>query len=220
MGLAINAHQKIKGILGCFGKMEVVSIPVDKVRVVGNHRTAFKDIEELAGGIKETGLLNPITVRRIKGGEYELVAGERRLRAHMYMKEDLIDAHVVDVDFVNVAKLAENVNRDDLTVFEEADGVKENLQRYKLSVEGLAQKLGKTKQWVERRLAASELDEDVRQQILKHNLSLSHALALVKVQDAGTRKKMLSEAVRHGLNAKAMLENSQYSFKEISAFCG
>ena len=199
--------------------MEVVSIPIDKVKVVSNHRTDFRGIEELAAGIEETGLLNPITVRKNKSGGYELVAGERRLRAHKHLMRDVIDAHVIDVGAVSVAKLSENVSRDSLSLFEEADGVEDSLRQHKLSVDSLAQKLGKTKQWVERRLAISKLDGNARKEILRNNLSLSHALALAKVQDKESRKSMLKDAVTNGLNARAMVENSQYSFKKISTAC-
>lgn len=196
-----------------------MDIEISKIRIVDNPRVNFGHVEELARSIDESGLLHPITVRPIDADdEFELIAGECRIRAHKLLNRHTIRANVEDVDEETAKdlRLIENIQRKDLHFFEEADALNSYVTGQKCSVETLMLRIGKSRLWVEKRLEIAKLGKDIRDLIVKNRLSLGHALALARVEDKKQQKEMLKSALQHSFSSRAMDENSQYSFKEIA----
>lgn len=110
-------------------------------------RIEFKDeeLEELAESIAENGLLQPITVRKLSQSRYELISGERRLRAFNYLKIDKVPCIIINCDDKqsSVFALIENLQRSNLNAFEEAEAIYKLMKRLNITQEEMAKKLGK-----------------------------------------------------------------------------
>jgi len=164
-------------------------------------RFSPEGLQELAQSIAEYGILQPLTVRK-QGKNYELVAGERRLRAAklagLHQVPCLI-AQIGDED-AGLLALIENLQRRDLNCFEEAEAIAGLLQRYGLSQEQAAQKLGKSQSAVANKLRLLRLPEDIRRRILEENLTERHARTLLRLGDGESQRQALSVIVPRQLN--------------------
>ena len=166
-------------------------------------RTAFdpQSIESLADSIRRYGLLSPLIVRRTDTG-YELIAGERRLRALRSLNAATADAivlHAADRDSALIA-LVENLQRVDLNFFEEAESYLAVIRQYGLLQEELARRIGKDPSTVANRLRLLKLGPAVRREILQHGLSERHARALLKLSSELLQLKAVQEIAEKGLN--------------------
>ena len=142
-------------------------------------------IEELSRSIDENGLLQPITVRKKKDGRFELVAGECRLRATKMLEWQDIPAIVSEMDDQKSAVLAviENLQRKNLSYFEEAQAYATLMERWNLTQQQLAEQLGKSQSAVANKLRLLRFPPDIRDVFLKGNLTERHARALLKLLD-------------------------------------
>ncbi|GHV32501.1 nucleoid occlusion protein [Clostridia bacterium] len=158
-------------------------------------------LKELAESIKQLGIVQPLTVRRIVKG-YELVAGERRLRAARMAGLKHVPCIVLDLDerASGVVALVENLQRRDLDCFEEAEGIRRLIQLYGLSQEEAARKLGKSQSAVANKLRLLRLDKAAVEFIRHHGLTERHARALLRLTDADARRQTLDVILRGGLN--------------------
>jgi len=137
---------------------------------------------ELAQSIKQHGVMQPINVRMMDGG-YELVSGERRLRATILADIDTIPAIIIDITDRESALLAmvENLQRADLNYLEEAEGYAAILTEMNMTQEDLAKKVGKNQSTVANKLRLLRLSRNVKRMLLEHNLSERHARALLRI---------------------------------------
>ena len=158
-------------------------------------------LKELANSIRELGVLQPITVRRVKGG-YELVAGERRLRAARMIGLAEVPCIVTEADDQksSLMSLVENLQRRDLDFFEEAEGIKRLIDMYGLSQEEASRRLGKSQPAVANKLRILRLDERTRELLRQNGLTERHARALLRVENAGARREVLDIITERGLN--------------------
>lgn len=166
-------------------------------------RTTFdpQAIESLADSIRRYGLLSPLIVRRTDSG-YELIAGERRLRALRQLNAATADAiilHAADRDSALIA-LVENLQRVDLNFFEEAEGYLAAIRQYGLLQEELARRIGKDPSTVANRLRLLKLGPAVRREILQHGLTERHARALLKLSSELLQLKAVQEIAEKGLS--------------------
>jgi len=159
-------------------------------------------IEQLAASIKEVGLLQPISLRESKDG-YELIAGERRLRATKLLGLDKIDAIVIKADEVKSAQLAllENVQRENLSAIEEANGYLQILRMNNLTQEQLADKLGKSQSSIANKIRLLNLNLDVQQAICEKKITERHGRALLQLQD-GLQVEMLNKIIDKNMNVQ------------------
>lgn len=168
-------------------------------------RQSFPDeqLDELAQSIKTYGLLQPILIRRNQGG-YQLVAGERRLRACIRLGMEKIPAVVKDVNDAAMAAMAliENLQRENLDYFEEAEGYQRLLVEFGLTQEVLAQRIGKSQSTIANKMRLLKLGREVREQLAAADLSERHARALLKLPDDQTRQAVLAKVIRLGLNVR------------------
>ena len=166
-------------------------------------RRQFSDegLRELAQSIIAYGILQPLTVRK-QGKDYELVAGERRLRAAKaagLRQVPCLIAQVGDKD-AGLLALIENLQRRDLNCFEEAEAIAGLLRRYGLSQEQAAQKLGKSQSAIANKLRLLRLPEDIRRQILQENLTERHTRALLRLSDGESQCRALEIMAKRRLN--------------------
>lgn len=158
-------------------------------------------LKELASSIRELGILQPLTVRRVKGG-FELVAGERRLRASRMAGLGEVPCIVVDVDEQksSLVALVENLQRRDLDFFEEAEGIKRLIDLYGLSQDEASRRLGKSQPAVANKLRLLRIDAQTREVLRAHGLTERHARALLRIDNSAARREVLDLIIERGLN--------------------
>ncbi|MCX5858609.1 MAG: ParB/RepB/Spo0J family partition protein [Proteobacteria bacterium] len=164
-------------------------------------------ISELAKSIQESGLLQPITVRRTPAG-FELVAGERRWRASREAGQTHVDAIVREVTDAEALMLSliENIQRDDLNPIEEAQGYARIAEEFNLSQEEIAQKMGKDRATVANFLRLLKLPEEVRKEIQKGTLSAGHGRSLLALEGAPAQREIARLVISKGLSVRAVEE--------------
>ena len=160
-------------------------------------------LAELAESIKIHGLLQPIMVRRAAVG-YELIVGERRLRACKSLGWEVIPAIVRDIEDKEAAEIAliENLQREDLHVFEIAEGYERLLKEFDVTQEELARNLGISQANVANKIRLLKLPPEVRQIISREMLSERHARALLKLDELEQQLFALERIVKEGLSVK------------------
>ncbi len=161
-------------------------------------------LEELATSIREIGLIQPITVRALGNERYELVSGERRLRACSRLGKTHIDAIVLLASKEDSAMMAliENLQRADLHFLEEAEGYAMALQEFQLSQEEMAARIGRSQSAVANKLRLLRLSDAVRTELRAHALTERHARALLKLSDEQDRLAVARQAAERELNVR------------------
>ncbi|GAE89238.1 chromosome (plasmid) partitioning protein ParB [Acetivibrio straminisolvens JCM 21531] len=161
-------------------------------------------MEELCESVKQYGVLQPINVRKISANMYELVAGERRLRAATMAGLTTIPCIVVDVDDNDSAVLAliENLQREDLSYMEEAEGYSNLINEHGFTQEELASKIGKSQSTIANKIRLLKLPPLVKKILADNNLTERHARALLKLHDEQLQLKVLKKVCEKGLNVK------------------
>lgn len=159
-------------------------------------------IATLAESIRQYGVLNPLTVRRTAGGGYELVAGERRLRAARVAGLTDVPCLLINADGEDssVIALVENLQRRDLDFFEEANGFKQLIDQFGLTQEEAARKVGKTQSAVANKLRLLRLSQQNMELIRRNNLTERHARALLRLSEEADRINVTNYIIEHELN--------------------
>ena len=176
----------------------------------GQPRQIFDDaaLQELADSVKEHGILQPVTVRR-RQGHYELVAGERRLRAAKLAGLAELPCIVMELDDADSELLAlvENLQRRDLDFVEQAQGIARLIGRYGLSQEEAARRLGKSQSAVANKLRLLKLGPDLLAELRRLGLTERHGRALLQLADEQARKTALEQMAAR---AMSVAEAEQY----------
>lgn len=160
-------------------------------------------LRELAESVRAYGILQPLTVRTTPQG-YELVAGERRLRAARLAGQRQVPCLVAQVGEEDSALLAliENLQRRDLDYWEEAEAIACLISTYRLTQEQAAEKLGRSQPAVANKLRLLRLSDAVRRSLQQKGLSERHARALLRLQDECQQLRALEEIARRGYNVE------------------
>lgn len=170
-------------------------------------RTHFDDesLTELAASIRAVGVLQPLLVRTLRAGAYQLIAGERRLKAAQ--RAGLTHVPVIVRDVTDSASaeqaLIENVHREDLGPLEEAAAYQQLLEDFKLTHDQLASRVGKNRATITNSLRLLSLPASVQQLIADRRLSSGHAKVLLSVPDRAQQEKLAQQVVRDGLSVRA-----------------
>lgn len=164
-------------------------------------RFDYNELEGLACSIRANGLLQPINVRVLENGEFELISGERRLRAARMIGMTKIPCIVMNASDQQSALFAiiENVQRENLDFFEEAVAIERLMTEYGLSQDEIAEKLGKAPSTLSNKLRLLRLPEEIRDKISYAGLSERHARALLTLPDNNTRKRVLDIVIERHL---------------------
>ena len=169
-------------------------------------RSRFDDqaLEELSQSIRNYGILNPLTVR-CRGGKYELVAGERRLRAARLAGLSEVPCILLDVNMEDASLIAlvENLQRRDLDFIEEAVGLSRLIRMFGLSQEEAARRIGKSQSAVANKLRLLKLPRDVLEGLREHGLSERHGRALLRLNGPDAQRMALMYIADNGLSVAA-----------------
>jgi ParB family chromosome partitioning protein len=163
-------------------------------------------LKDLARSMKEEGLIQPITVRKV-GNAYELVVGERRLRAAQMLGWPTIDARVIDISDEDAAikGLIENLQRADLTPIEEARGYKQLVEApYNMTQEAIAQRVGMSQTCIARSLALLDLPPEIQEIMPRGIISETHTRSLRKITDRTRQVQLARQADKEGWTVKEM----------------
>ncbi|MFR1214314.1 MAG: ParB/RepB/Spo0J family partition protein [Acutalibacteraceae bacterium] len=161
-------------------------------------------MDNLSNSIKESGLLQPLTVRRIGANQYELIAGERRLRACRIAGFKTVSCIVNDCDEKQSAIYAmlENLQRQDLQLFEEAEGIARLISEWGVTQEEAAIRLGKSQSAIANKLRLLKLSLEDRKKIAEAGLTERHARALLRIPNQTMRSKVLDTIIANGYNVQ------------------
>ena len=185
-------------------------IPVEKVLPnPAQPRQVFDEeaLDELAGSIKEVGLLQPIVVRP-HGDEFELIMGERRLRAHQRAGLDTIPAIVRATDETHLLRdaLLENLQRVQLNPLEEAAAYQQLIDDFECTQEQVAAQVHKSRPHVTNTLRLLKLPPTIQRRVAAEVLSAGHARALLSLDDSSAQERLADRVVREGLSVRATEE--------------
>lgn len=170
-------------------------------------RKSFSQVglEELSASIKAYGILQPISVRKIGEDKYELIAGERRLKAARLAELKTIPAIVnnnyTDTDSAILA-IIENLQREDLNFMEEAEGYSNLIEDHGFTQQSLAGRIGKSQSTIANKLRILRLETNIKKRLLENGLTERHARALLKLPDEELREKALDKIIENDMNVK------------------
>jgi ParB family chromosome partitioning protein len=188
-------------------KVGVVSIPIKQITTNPYQpRSNFSDkkIAELADSIKNLGIVQPITVRKIEDGEFQLIAGERRLRASKKIGLKTIPSFIKnsnDEEMIEIA-LVENIQRKDLDPIEIALSIKRLVDEVSLTQEKLSKKLGKKRSTISNYIRLLKLDPIIQTGIRDGFLSMGHGRSLINIEDKSIQLKIYKEIIRKELSVR------------------
>ncbi|MFP8488560.1 ParB/RepB/Spo0J family partition protein [Gracilimonas sp. Q87] len=204
--------QKGEGVEKSFVKPEdrvniVLFVPVDHIRKNPHQpRKEFDEerLEELADSIREHGLIQPITVRYIGEKRFELISGERRLRAAKLGGLKEIPAFIREADDEQSMAFAliENIQREELNPLEVALGYKRLLEEFDYTQAQVAKRVGKNRTTVTNMLRLLNLPDFIQSALKANKISMGHARSLITIEDEGIQKKILDKVVEEGISVR------------------
>jgi len=178
-----------------------------------------EQMEELTASIKENGILQPLTVRELEGGNFELIAGERRLRAAKDAGLETVPVYILsvdaDVEMMEFA-LVENIQRVDLKPLEKAEGYAILSGKYDLSQEDIAKRVGKSRPAIANALRLLKLPPEIKSSLNSGKISTGHALAILGLRKSLQMMTLHQKVVREELSVRqteALVKKYSESFK-------
>lgn len=200
---------------------ESLLLPVSKVESAENQpRTRFDEeaLEALSQSIAQHGVIQPITVRRLGSGYYQIIAGERRWRAAKMAGLDTIPARVVDADdrSAMILALVENLQREDLNPIEEARGISALINEFGFTQDAAAARISRSRSAVSNSLRLLSLPEEICEMLEDGRLSAGHARTLLSLDDRELILAVAEVVLRQGLSVRQteMLVKSRLSGKK------
>ena len=187
--------------------MKLLNLKIDKIVTNSNQPRKYFDngkMSELKDSIKNSGLLQPITVRKISGGKYEIVAGERRYRACRELGMEsvpVIEMNVGDARGYELSVL-ENIQRENLNPIEEAESYLMLMEVYGYTQEKLSEKLGKTRSSVSNKMRILKLPASVKEMVKKGEISYGHARTLLSLSDEKKIEAAAKEIINKGYSVR------------------
>lgn len=184
-----------------------IMVPVSKVEPRADQpRKSFDEeaMQELADSISRFGMIQPITVRKLDGGYYQIIAGERRWRASRLAGLNEVPVRVIDADDKRATELAlvENLQREDLNPIEEARGFRVLMEEYGLTQEEAAKSVGKSRPAVANALRLLSLSPELTVLVEKGDISAGHARALLVISGAELRLETAKRVMDEGLSVR------------------
>ncbi|MDR1758078.1 MAG: ParB/RepB/Spo0J family partition protein [Bacteroidales bacterium] len=161
-------------------------------------------LEELANSIRNMGVITPVTVRPLEGGRYQLIAGERRLRASKIAGLQEIPSYVRTANELEVAQMAlvENIQRTDLNAIEIAVSYQRLLDEFNLTHEYLSEKVGKQRSTVTNYIRLLKLFPEAQVALRDNQITMGHARALIPIEDRDLQAKIVRKIIKDGLSVR------------------
>ena len=218
-GTSGSTSKESRGAKEVGGKKKVAAAPIESTTSTGYREIAIKDlkvspyqprrdfdptqIEELAESIRSEGLLQPIVVRS-KGKQYELIAGERRLRAFEFLQRKKIPARVIDASDASSATLAliENLQRENLNPIDEALGYASLVRDFDLTQEAVAERVGKGRASVANALRLLLLGNEIQGFLSRRLISTGHAKVLLGLENEEQRNLLARRIIKVGMSVR------------------
>lgn len=197
--------QTAAALVPAAGFEEVAVTAISPSPYQARKQLAPEQLSELAESIKAEGLLQPVVVRRVAGGKFQLIAGERRWRAFQMLKLKTIPARVVTASDASSATLGliENLQREGLNPIEEAYGYASLIRDFDLTQEAAAERVGKSRAGVANTLRLLSLDGELQGYLGKGLISVGHAKVLLGVEDTAQRAVLARRVIEDGLSVRA-----------------
>lgn len=176
---------------------QIILVPQEEIYPNPNQprqRFDFDELEGLAQSIRQNGIIQPIAVRINAKGEYELISGERRLRASRLVGLTQVPCIIMEADDEKstLFALLENIQRSDLGFFEEAQAIEKLIVDFGMSRDDICKKLGKAAPTISNKLRLLRLPEEIRLRITQENLTERHARALLKLTNISQMERAMS----------------------------
>ena len=169
-------------------------------------RTSFdqETLEELAESIKELGVIQPITVRSLENGNFQLISGERRLRASKLAGLKKIPAYIRTADDQGMLEMAlvENIQREDLNAIEVAISYQRLMEECKLTQEALSQRIGKKRSTISNYTRLLNLPAKIQLGIKEEKISMGHARALITIKDEETQLMIFDQILKYDFSVR------------------
>ena len=161
-------------------------------------------LSELIASIKEKGVIQPILVRTVEGGKYELIAGERRLRAVKALDMPDIPALIKDVDDVDALEMSliENLQREDLNPMEEAHAYKRLCDEFNFTQEKIGQTIGKDRSTIANAIRLLLLPKEIQDCVASNTITMGHARTILSVEGERPQKRFCEQIIRKGLSVR------------------
>ena len=187
----------------------IIDLPLENISTNPfQPRTHFNEdaLKELSSSIKELGVIQPVTVRKMKGDQYQLVSGERRLRASKMAEISKIPAYVRlanDQESLEMA-LVENIQRQDLDPIEIGLSYQRLIEEINLTQDQLSERVGKKRSTITNYMRLLKLDPIIQTGIRDQFITMGHGRALVNVEDPKTQLDLYKQIVKKGLSVRAV----------------
>jgi ParB family chromosome partitioning protein len=182
--------------------IDIVNIEVNPYQP----RTVFdrEALEELAASIKQLGIIQPVTVREMNDGKYQIISGERRYRASQIAGLSEIPAYIRHADDNNMLELAlvENIQREDLDAMEVAISYQRLIDECQLTQENVSERVGKKRSTIANYLRLLKLPAEIQLAIRQRQINMGHARALVNVEQSDHQLRLLHDIIENGLSVR------------------
>lgn len=173
-------------------------------------RTEFDEeaLNELAASIKSIGIVQPITVRSVEGGKYEIIAGERRFRASKLAGLETIPAYIRKTEDESLLELAliENIQREDLNAIEVAISYQRLLDECELTQDALSERVGKKRTTISNYLRLLKLPAQIQLAIRDKKISMGHARAIINIEDPDTQFMIFEQILKYDFSVRKVEE--------------
>ena len=193
------------------GSSSINEIELSKISVNPNQpRRDFDEtaLQELADSIREIGIIQPITLRKMSDNAYQIIAGERRYRASILAGQKTIPAYIRTADDENVMEMAliENIQREDLNSIEIALAYQHLLEQYELTQERLSERVGKKRATIANYLRLLKLPAPIQVALQNKTIDMGHARALLAIDDPKVQIKLYNEILEHNYSVRKVEE--------------
>ena len=189
------------------GSSSINEVPVFKIKANPNQpRREFQPeaLQELADSIRQIGIIQPITLRLMEDGTYQIIAGERRFRAARLAGVKEVPVIIKDYSSQEVMEIAliENIQREDLNPIEEALAYQQLIKDYRLKQDEVAEKVAKSRTAITNSLRLLKLDERVQEMVIEGKLSSGHARAIISIEDKEKQYMVAQKIFDEKLNVR------------------
>ena len=189
------------------GSSSISEVPIERIHANPDQpRREFDEesLAELAESIREIGIIQPITLRETAGGDYQIIAGERRYRASVMAGLKTITAYIRTASDENVMEMAliENIQREDLNSLEVALACQNLLEVYDMTQEELSARIGKKRATIANYIRLLKLPAEIQVALKEHRIEMGHARALLAIEDPVRQLQLFHEIIKYGYSVR------------------